>query len=71
MRERDASNKYRDLAKIAKPAMAQFLGNGELEGDFSRIKHVGVKARGCDGPLLRSIVKLLVDGPRPGCIADE
>ena len=68
LRDRQALQHYSDFSKIALPAMAQFLGNGELEGDFSRIKAVGFMARSCDRELTRAWVKLLIDGPRPDCI---
>ena len=44
-RERGATANYEAFARLALPAMAQFHGNGEIEGDFSRIKHAGVNAR--------------------------
>ncbi len=70
-RDRSVLKSYPAFAALAKPAFAQFLGNGELEGDFGRIAHVGVNSRPGDVALKRAWIKVLIDGPRPDSISDE
>ena len=65
LRERNALHAYPDLVKLIAPALAQFLGNGELEGDFSSIKAIGINARHLGPDLVRATVKVRLDGPHP------
>ena len=71
LRERSTTATYPDFAKLALPMMAQFHGNGELEGDHSRIKHLEINARHPDPKMKRALVKVLIDGPRPDAASDE
>ena len=63
--ERNARKHYPDFIKIALPALAQFAGNGELEGNFSSLGDIRLFQRGCDSDLFRAIAKLRLDGPHP------
>jgi hypothetical protein len=65
LRQRSASTQYEDFVKIALPALAQFTGNGELEGNFSSLAAIGLVKRGCDTLLKRATSKLRLDGPHP------
>jgi hypothetical protein len=62
-RYHDVQRKHPDLAKLLNPALAQFLGNGELEGDFSRLK--AANSGLLSPPQLRAWAKLRLDGPHP------
>ena len=62
---RDASKYYAAFAKFLYPACAQFLGNGGLEGDFSKFVSVNLFTKGLDAVLKRAIAKLRIDGPHP------
>lgn len=65
LRQRSAAKHYEDFVKIALPALAQFTGNGELEGNFSSLASIDLVKRGCDPLLKRATAKLRLDGPHP------
>ena len=65
LRQRRAEKNYEEFARLALPALCQFLGNGELEGDFSILKRVGVKARALQPALISAVAKVRLDGPEP------
>ena len=71
LRIRKATAEFPDFARIALPMMAQFEGNGALEGDFSRIARQGAKKRQCGQDHCQDIAKVLIDGPKPIELNDE
>jgi hypothetical protein len=57
------------LAACMRPALTQFISNGELEGNFSIMQH-GFQGgrRDCSDDLLRAEMKIRLDGPLPGSL---
>jgi hypothetical protein len=68
LQDRNASVVYKDFATIAQPMSAQWLGNGEIEGSFSIIEGLAWLRRGYGADILRALVKLRLDGPRPDAL---
>jgi hypothetical protein len=62
---RNVAKDYPEFTKVLAPALVQWLGNGEIEGDASVLKQMGVRSRGLSHDLLRASVKVRLDGPRP------
>ena len=64
-RARDALKTYPDTVAFLQPGMSQWLGNGDLEGDFSVLKALGMRSRGLGYDLRRAAIKVRLDGPSP------
>ena len=60
---RNAAKDYPEFTTVLAPALVQWLGNGEIEGDASILKHMGVRSRGLSHDLLRASVKVRLEGP--------
>ena len=75
--ERDMEQSHKALLQLVAPMVTQWIGNGEIESDFSRLGNIALTSRGFNKKMLRAVAKAPVsdfttmfesanDGPSTG-----